>query len=141
MNVIDVTGLKARLIEIDENLVRNELSAIEYADQLAERQEIYEGLYPETRHGNTTERNKVKRNNCVLLPSFTQDTVDKTGKSKRTVQQAIKVSKSIPTHIKQEIKNIPAINKTTELQALAAITAPKDLPKDEQRLMGIIVMP
>lgn len=133
-NIICYTGLKARLIEIDENLIRNELSALENADQLAERKRIYETLYPES-----LRKNKVKKNlkqfadNEIISPSeptFTADTAEKTGKSQRTIQQAVKVSEGIPKDIKDDIKNLESINKVTELQALA-----KEKPEQQKKIV------
>ena len=47
--VSSLEGLQAELAEIDENVVRSNLSAVEYGEMLLRRKELYEMLYPETR--------------------------------------------------------------------------------------------
>ncbi len=56
-NTIDC--LQQELAEIDENLIRNVLTAFVFDLQLARRKEIYESLYPET----------VKRTNVYIVQS------------------------------------------------------------------------
>ena len=86
---LNLSDLETRLAEIDENLIRNDLSVLERGDQLLERKRIYEELYPETRHGLTSERAEVNRNNFVLPPAFTEDTADKTGYTYQYVSVSI----------------------------------------------------
>ena len=68
---LNLSDLETRLAEIDENLIRNDLSVLERGDQLLERKRIYEELYPETRHGGDrkSEEQISKRNNFDLIPS------------------------------------------------------------------------
>ena len=39
------------MAEIDENLIRNDLSVLERAEHLGKRKEYYESLHPETKQG------------------------------------------------------------------------------------------
>ncbi len=50
-NVCTLDALQTELAEIDENVVRTELSVIEYGELLERRKEIYESLHPETKAG------------------------------------------------------------------------------------------
>lgn len=49
--VSSLEGLAAELAEIDENIVRSDISTLEYGEILLRRKEIYETLHPETKEG------------------------------------------------------------------------------------------
>jgi N6-adenosine-specific RNA methylase IME4 len=78
----------ALLAEIDENLVRAELSPTERAMHVGKRKELFEKLHPETKRGGDRKSAKAKstRQNGDLK-RFTKDAAKKTGKGERTIQR------------------------------------------------------
>jgi len=80
------------LREVDENLMRRELSELDRAVFMAQRAAIYERLYPQTKKGGDR-RPEQNDKNVVLLPpqsSFTAETSQKLGFSERQVQRILK---------------------------------------------------
>lgn len=125
-------ALTVELAEIDENLVRNELTAMEQGEHLARRKAIYEELYPETKHGGDRKSDgaKSKRQDDVLVPAFAQDAAAKTGKSERTVQRAVHVAEHIPEPVRDAIRETPTADKQSELLKLAR------MPEAEQQAVA-----
>jgi len=83
-----IEGLEADsalLAEIDENLVRADLSPAERALHIGRRKQIYERAHPETVHG-AVGRGGKSRKLCDTKERFTKDTAKKTGQSERKVQ-------------------------------------------------------
>jgi ParB/RepB/Spo0J family partition protein len=84
-----VDGIDADLIEIaelDENLVRANLSPAEEAAHHAKRKEIYERLHPQTKRGAIGRGRKKSSQN---EKSFVDDTAAKTGKGRSTVAREV----------------------------------------------------
>ncbi|MEI6161369.1 MAG: ParB N-terminal domain-containing protein [Roseococcus sp.] len=80
--------LQAELLEVDENLLRRELSELDRAVFLAKRKAIYEALFPEARHGGDRKSDQTEEN-FHLLPgrqSFAAETAKKLGVSDRQVR-------------------------------------------------------
>jgi ParB family chromosome partitioning protein len=87
---------QARLVEIDENLTRRELTALDRAVFMSERKKIYEELHPEAVHGGDR-KSKAQRlqdnikspdvATCSMFPRFTAATASATGFSERVVQR------------------------------------------------------
>ena len=132
--ILNLSELEARLAEIDENLIRNEGSALERGEWLLERKIIYEELYPETRHGLTSERAEVNRNNFVLPPAFTEDTADKTGQSRRTIEQEIQIARDITPEVKDKIRDTELADRKTDLLRLARME-----PNQQEQIVDKIV--
>jgi ParB family chromosome partitioning protein len=88
------SAAEARLLEIDENLMRRELSALDRAVFLAERKRVYEELHPETRQGENRRTDKFVR--TVGVTSFAKETAEKLGLSDRHIRRAIKRSRIEP---------------------------------------------
>jgi N6-adenosine-specific RNA methylase IME4/ParB-like chromosome segregation protein Spo0J len=100
--VTDISGLKAKLAEIDENLIRNELHYTERGDLLLERKNIYEGLHPETKAG--IAGGKARQGSASATIAFAEDTAKKTGVSKSTIQHEIQVAKNLTPEVKETVR-------------------------------------
>jgi len=122
--------LLIELAEIDENLVRGELHFLEQSRVLERRKEIYEQLYPETKHGGDRKSENFKWNQVPLdfkgnqipldssgptehepMPSFADDTAAKTGFTPRKIRQDIQLSRDLTDKAKKAIEDYNATKK------------------------------
>jgi ParB family chromosome partitioning protein len=117
---------QALLIEIDENLVRAELSPAERALHISKRKELYEAAHPKTKHGG--DRRSVGSSSQIEnLKAFVANTATKTGKGRSTV--ARDVTRANKVGVLDEIIGT-SLDKGSEIDALAK------LPEDEQRKLA-----
>jgi len=123
VNTVELSGLDAELAEIDENLVRNDLSELEHGQHLQRRKEIYEALHPEAKVGGDrkSDEAKSKRNDFVLIPSFSEDTAAKTGRSARSIQQGVQIATKITPEVQEKIRDHDLADSKTELLKLSRL--------------------
>ena len=123
--VSDADGLQAELAEIDENFVRAGLSHRELGDLLLRRKELYEAIHPETRQGQRNGQT-VKNDNLTVLGAkpFSEDTADKLGISKRTVERLVQTAANLTPEAKKTIR--AAGDKITKGDALKISRLPPD---------------
>ena len=121
---------RAALMEIDENLVRGELSPAERAAHIARRKEIYERLHPGTVHGGApgAGRGKGKAKKEANLASFQNDTARKTGRSQRDIRRDAHRGENIPKIV--EVIGT-SLDKGEELDALAKLP-----PERQERVIA-----
>ena len=123
--VSDADGLQAELAEIDENFVRAGLSHRELGDLLLRRKELYEAIHPETRQGQRNGQTAKNENFSLLdTKSFSQDTAEKLGVSKRTVEQLVQTARDLTPEAKKVIRD--ADDKITKGAALKISRLPPD---------------
>ena len=133
--VSSLEGLLAELAEVDENVVRKGLSAIEYGNLLLRRKHIYETLHPETKAGqsqaagmNRAIGNNVPENFSATSKSFAEDTADKLGVTPRTIRTQIQTAKNITPEAKTIIRE--AGTKITKKDALKLSRLAPEQQKD-----------
>jgi ParB-like nuclease family protein len=119
----DLDADKAELAEIDENLIRAELTPAERAMHVERRKKLYEKAHPETKHGGDR-KSAGSRSQDENLKSFVADTAEKTGKGRSTV--ARDVTRANKVVVLDDIVGTP-LDEGAELDALAK------LPEAEQR--------
>jgi DNA modification methylase/ParB-like chromosome segregation protein Spo0J len=129
--VVPLDGLRAELAEIDENLVRCELTVMERSEQIARRKVIYEALHPETKNGaqgrrgsGAGQRVEVSEKETI---SFSEDTASKAGVSPRTVRHEVQIATNIDEKIKDQIRDTPLADNKKELLNLARV------PREKQK--------
>ncbi len=113
--------IACRLREIDDNLMRYELSALDRAVFLYERKKIYEELYPETKQGGDRKSAdfKEKNQNDIMPLCFSEDTAEKLGFSKRTIEKYCQIAKNIPAGLRRQIAGTWLARKQGELLYLS----------------------
>jgi hypothetical protein len=88
--VTEATGLQAELIEVDENLMRRELNALDRAVFLAKRQAIYEALHPQAAHGKAPKGKDRKLATFSPVPSFRAETAARIGLDETSINRIIR---------------------------------------------------
>lgn len=135
--IVDVVDSDiARLIEIDTNLVRSELTPQQQEEHLVERKKIYLKLYPDTAKGGKSKGEDK---------TFVEDTAEKLGVSKKTVERAIRRGENASEDLKEareegkvssadmdKIITLAGNDKEKQKEALKDVLAKKKEPKEEK---------
>lgn len=119
----DLEALDAELIEIDENLIRNELAVLERGEILKRRKEIYEVKWPETRQGMSGGWHNNKGENLESETiSFSRDTAAKTGLTSRTIQQEVQIATNLDEEVKERLKEVGLADHKTALLEISRLS-------------------
>jgi DNA modification methylase len=135
--VLDVDYLDAKLIEIDENLHRQELTVLERSEQLLQRKQIYEARHPETKHGGAPGlAGGGKQTKGERVSSFADDTASQLGTTSRTIQHETQIAEQIVPVVKDLIRETPLADHKTELLELARLAPQHQAPVVRRILAG-----
>jgi ParB family chromosome partitioning protein len=121
---------QARLAEIDENLIRSELDALERAELWAERERILEHMGLRARPGD----NQYSYKGSELIsppPKTTLELAKEAGYTERTFQQGKQIAKSIAPEVKKVIEGTAIAKSPTALLKVAR-TARKERERAEK---------
>lgn len=132
----DYDTLDTELAEIDENLIRAELTVLERAEHLKRRKEIYEAKYPEAKkggdRGNQYTGGKPRQSEIV---SFSQATAAKLGVSPRTIQQEVQIAERLADDVKEALKGTSIENSKTDLLSLA-----RKEPEEQRKTVAQLIV-
>ena len=128
VRVLKLDDIDAELAQIDENLMRNELSALERDEHFFRRDELL-GVRGERREAGAlpgTNNREVKRD-TVSPFKHTADIAAEMGVSKRGYQRGKQIARDIAPDVRDAIRHTPVADSTTQLLDLAR------MPAHEQR--------
>ena len=123
--VVELDDVDRLLAEIDENLIRDDLSDLEWSEHLAERKRLYLLKHPETAKG--VAGGKARHGAANEIISFAEDSATKIGRTTRSVEQDVQIAESIPEDVRDAIRDTPIAESKTDLLEIAR------LPEEAQR--------
>ncbi len=125
--VIPNLQLQKEIAEIDENLIRNQLTVLEQCDQLKRRKELYEALYPETKRGGYVRaadeeiQSEDINDKRVVNDAFSNRAAFERKVTPRTIQRAIRIAERLDADVKSRIADSPIAFRFTQLMRLAEL--------------------
>ena len=126
--------LMLRLAEIDENLMRRELTELDRAIFLLERKRVYEALHPETTHGGKRASKKSKSTNVSTWSErFTAASAAKLACNERGIQRTIRRAEKLPPDVRALLQSTRSADIGRELDQLARLT-----PEVQRRVAALI---
>jgi ParB family transcriptional regulator, chromosome partitioning protein len=130
-------AIQARLAEIDENFVRNELSHLERSELVKEREQILERLGLRAKTGDNQHRH-IGGEMISPPPKTTLELAKGFGYSERSLQHDKQIAKDIHPEVKEQIKGTPLADIKTELLKIARIGAKeRDLAHQVQQALEL----
>lgn len=132
--VRDLSDLDARLEEIDENLVRQELTAFDRAVFLAERRAVYEGKYPEATRGKKGALARWNDATGNLPLAFTEDASRRIGLDVTAVRKILKTFDSLSPASRDRIKGTWLSHNDSQMKSLS-----KHGPERQAALLDVLL--
>ena len=131
--VHDVDDLTAQLIEVDENLMRHELTALDRAAFLHRRKEIYLQKFPQTKQGGKREK-KQNALQFVLPLSFAKDAAKRLELTPRWVELLISFYVKLTPEVRRVLSGTRLADNAKMLMAIAGLPAAEQMPVAEEML-------
>lgn len=131
--VAPLDALRAELAEIDENLIRQELTALEEAEHLQRRVEILEALGERAQVGwNGNQHTPLLGGETVSPPKTTADIAAEIGLGERSAQQRLQIARDIAADVKEAIAATSLADRTRDLLDLARLE-----PEEQRRIVEV----
>lgn len=129
VTVIALPQLDTELAEIDENLVRNDLTVLERSEHLLRRKELYEARHPETRAYSPERQRRRRRQEPdeIISPGFSEDTAARIGFSQRTIQHEVQIAARLDGDVRDMLRPTPVADRKVDLLALAKMEPKRQL--------------
>ena len=122
------------LVEVDENLIRAELTPLHRGRFVARREELRRKLDPTPRQGGDRkspeyrEKSKIESLDFDFSPpSFVEETAARTSLSKGTVARALRIGKRILPELQDELEDTPIAKREGDLYRLAGLSEAQQL--------------
>jgi len=131
--VREIDEYEARLAEIDENLFRHELQPLDRAAFLAERQRIYQELYPDSVQG--TAGGHAKSGAKPML-SFAKSTARKTGLGESTINRAIAIHRRLDPEVRWRLAGTGIAQREGDLHKLSQYE-----PESQKQIADALLRP
>lgn len=143
--IVEASELEAQLREIDENLFRRDLSALDRATFLARCKEVYQELHPETRAGGDRrskqmlkvehlEEEGLESVSSPIMPTFSDETAERLGLSRQSIDRAISRYKAIDPDVREKIAATWLADSGAQLDVLV-----KQSPEAQRRIADLII--
>lgn len=120
----DIDETQAKLLEIDENLIRNELSELELGEALIEKQNILEELHMRGKAG--YEQYIKDRANFAFSRNIIKEIADNIGLSRRSVQLKTQIARNLTPRVRDYIRDTEIADNQSALEEISRVN------KDEQ---------
>ncbi len=122
-------ALQARLAEVQENLVRHDLNALDRALFIAEHKRVWELLNPEAgRGGDRRSKKAIKGQSLHFGPRrFTDEMAEKCGLGERTVKYALALSQALDPEAIRILRGSGIARNASELQRLGSEPAERQV--------------
>lgn len=128
--VLDVTEDEARLIEIDENLFRKQLTPLDRAIFLATRRDIYLRINPDAKRGGDRGNQHAGGRQSDTM-SFSRATAEKMDLSPRTIERSVQIAERIDRELLSALSDTPVANSQKELLRLSG-----NSPEMQREIVG-----
>ncbi|WP_299370492.1 ParB N-terminal domain-containing protein [uncultured Tateyamaria sp.] len=128
-DIWDCTDDYARLLEIDDNLARAELTPLDRAVFLCRRKDVYEQMYPETKAATGADLVAKRWDTADIMSvvSFVAATAKQTGQTERHIRRMIAVADGLSQDEIDALRAAPIRVSIADLQVLAKCN-PKHRP-------------
>ncbi len=117
-HVLEADDLEAELAEIDENLIRHELTVLEQSEHLLRRDEILTAMGMRAARG---DNRYTDRGETVSPLKTSADIANEIGLGERAAQGRIQIARSIVPDVKDKIADTELADRTRDLLALARL--------------------
>ncbi|MCJ2112752.1 ParB N-terminal domain-containing protein [Methylobacterium sp. E-025] len=127
-----ITRLQGRLVEIEENLFRHELNALDRAVFLSEHKRVWAEIHPDAAHGgdrkSKKDNAKIKSQGLRLDPKrFTAEAAERCGLSERTVQAALALVEALSPEAITLLRGTDTARNASDLQRIATEPAERQV--------------
>lgn len=121
VHIISLSNIQNRIVEIDENLVRIELTYLARGELLMEKKELLLSQGEITKRGGDRKSKKIKAQNLRADPtkSFSEKMAKDMKLSKRVIEEEVNLAKKLEPSVRDEIRGTPTADSKTELRILS----------------------